>query len=657
MQISSPRLLLLGLAVLVAVGCGPSSDSSRFDPALEGLNLQAANPGVLVPGSVLVLKGRSFVGTPWGTPTLVAVGDFDNGTETYQVNFRIPARFIDLETLEIDVDDLFFDHLGSNSGEFSGALHVEIDSVVDSQRHTSPALVAELSFRSHLTPTLVDLQDEGPIYVNDRISVSAEGLLLGGNEGESYAEITGCFVTAGVGACQPIDGLEIPLTPATPFNRSEASFVFSPDIAGIESGVFEGKVTLRNRHASDRLEDSEPHDVAYDLTETTVFSLGPAEVSLGQYLNIDGAGFVANGLDASTILELTGEFTPAEGRPTTIDLILVPEVVEGRVLRYTINEDDALGQLLDLRSTRGTLAGTLTAQVSYKDSSVSGPPLEVVIALAPVKQVVFLNFTPQYLDALRAFGLRATDAAIRERVAEAVRRDYRTVNVDIRLEEPSDFSLYSIVDIGGLDPNGLGLLGYDNTPGKDSGNERLHDYIGGVNASTQEDGFPGYGGVFIESLFIFSEHPGDFAPAVSVADPLFDQIFDAFRPDLGGAPVRAADLSGGVALPTDGFGCPATERAGQIGCASWTLANLIGSTISHEIGHSLGLANPDGGESHHASDAENRLMDSGGARPFDERAELRGAGPAEFCDEAYAYLRRILPTEQADDIAGRPTCF
>ena len=648
---------LLALASALCIACGASADSSRFDPALDGLSLQEVNPGVVLPGSILVLEGRSFVGAPWGTPELVIDGQFDNGDETYEVRFRTAVRFIDLETLEVDVDDAFFDLLGSNSGEFSGSLQIDIESVVDSQRHSSSPLAVELSFRSHLTPSLESLVDSGPIYVNDHIAVTAEGLLLGGAEGESYAEVTGCFVAAGVGACIPVDGLEIPLNPASPFNRSEASFVFSPKLAGIEAGRFEGDVKLLNRHASERLEESASHEVLYELSESTVFSLGQSEVSLGQYIDIEGAGFVATGPESNTILELTGEFTPSEGRPTSIDLILVPSFVEGRTLRYTINEDDALGQLLDLRSTKGTLSGTLVAQVSHGGTSVSGQPLDFSVGLAPVKQVVFLNFTPQYVDALRAFGLRATDAAIRERVLQAVGRDYRTVNVDLRLEEPSDFSLYSIVDIGGFDPNGLGLLGYDNTPGKDSGNERLHDHIGGVNASTQEDGFPGYGGVFIESLFIFSEHPGDFAPSVPVADPLFDEIFDSFRPDRGGSPVRAADLAEGVAMPPDGFGCPATERSGQIGCASWTLANLISSTISHEIGHSLGLANPDGGDSHHAGNAPNRLMDSGSSRPFDERAELRGAGPGEFCGEAYAYLRRVLPTDEPDDIAGRPDCF
>ena len=118
---------LLALASTLWIACGASADSSRFDPALDGLSLQDVNPGVVLPGSVLVLEGRSFVGAPFGTPQLVVDGQFDNGDETYEVRFRTDVRFVDLETLEVDVDTAFFDLLGSNSGEFSGSLQIDID--------------------------------------------------------------------------------------------------------------------------------------------------------------------------------------------------------------------------------------------------------------------------------------------------------------------------------------------------------------------------------------------------------------------------------------------------------------------------------------------------------------------------------------------------
>jgi hypothetical protein len=238
-----------------------------------------------------------------------------------------------------------------------------------------------------------------------------------------------------------------------------------------------------------------------------------------------------------------------------------------------------------------------------------------------------------------------------------VERDYATINLEARTEPPTDFALFSQVHISGQDTNGLGLLGYDNTPGKDTTNLRLNDILGGPNATTSDDGYPQWGGVFVESLFAFSEHPGNFADSVPGADSHFDDIFDPFRPDRGGQRVSAADLAAGFDTLGDGASCPAEDRPGQISCAVWTLGNLIGTTLSHEIGHSLGLANPYGNTFHNPFDELNRLMDSGGDRPFTERAQLFGEGPAVFCDEEYEYLRRILPTAQADDPADRPGCF
>jgi hypothetical protein len=89
----------------------------------------------------------------------------------------------------------------------------------------------------------------------------------------------------------------------------------------------------------------------------------------------------------------------------------------------------------------------------------------------------------------------------------------------------------------------------------------------------------------------------------------------------------------------------------------WALGSLIGTTLSHEMGHSFGLANPFGEGFHNVLDEPNRLMDAGGDRPFAERAELFGEGPAKFCDSEYDYLREILPTDAPRDTRPRPPCF
>jgi hypothetical protein len=163
--------------------------------------------------------------------------------------------------------------------------------------------------------------------------------------------------------------------------------------------------------------------------------------------------------------------------------------------------------------------------------------------------------------------------------------------------------------------------------------------------------------VFIRSLMGFSKHPGSFASSVPGADATFDRIFDAFRPDLGGTQVTSADLADGLAVLADGSSCPGSDRQSKLACAVFVLGNLIGGTLSHEIGHSLGLANPYMDGFHNAGDAPARLMDAGGDRPFLERAELEGVAPGVFCDDEYAYLRQILPSSDPEPAVQRPGCF
>jgi hypothetical protein len=214
-----------------------------------------------------------------------------------------------------------------------------------------------------------------------------------------------------------------------------------------------------------------------------------------------------------------------------------------------------------------------------------------------------------------------------------VRRDYAGLNVEFTERRPEDFAEYSVIEIGGTDPNGVGLLGLDNTAGKDTGNLRLDDVIGGENASSGEQGYYVYGGVFLRSFTAFS-------PSLSQEDlyisPWFDTLFSPFMPALGGTPVDATEWPGG-------------PRAQQIQSATLAMGNLIGHTVTHEIGHSLGLTfYPEDLEApterfHNEGDQPNAIMDGGQRRPFEERAEVDGQGPATFLPQNRAYLESILP--------------
>jgi hypothetical protein len=637
----------------VVVACGllaGCAGTIGADPGLDDLAITGVAPSTIVPGTRLLVSGASFVDEAWGAATLHLQGT----ARGRDIDRAWPARFVDAGQLDVAIDAGMLAEIagGESDADFQGVAIVEVVSAIDHETHRSAPLEVALAFRSRLAPTLARVET-GVIFVNDEIAVEGDGFLLGGDEGVTVAQVSGCFVREGGGACEPVAAVVVPLASRS---RARASFAFEPRIAGIVPGRFAGTLAVENRPAAGEPARSSMIDATYDLVAPEVFALDPPAASLGQLVFVHGGGFVGGEPGALTEIELAGTLHKAGGAAASVQMTWIPELVGGRLARYAVNPDDALGRALDLRSETGELTGTVTPVVSYRGARVRGRSRPVSFAVAPVKQVVYLDFAASYTEGLRDFGLRAVDGRIRERILAVCREAYRGVNIEFRTAPPTDFAWFETVELVGVDPNDQGLFGYDNSPGKDSGNLRLYDRLGGVNAQIQEDGYPGFGGVFVRSLMAFSLHPGAFARSIDGADPLFDEVFDPFRPDRGGEPIRAVDLVSAHPAVLDGAGCPGHGRAQQIACAIFAIGNLIGGTVAHEVGHSLGLANPYQDGFHNTGDAPNRLMDAGEARPFVERAQLMGQGPAVFCDAEYAYLRRILPSSDPASEAARPSC-
>ncbi|MEX1368887.1 MAG: hypothetical protein AB1Z98_37525 [Nannocystaceae bacterium] len=649
-------------AWLLATSC-TDEPQGREETGLESLGFDDVNPKVIVPGTVLTVEGRSFLDDPLGLSWLRLAGTYGGAP----IDAFVPAAFVDFTHLEVVATPSVLGLLGSSPQTFSGQVQVNVDFVPTGTRFATVERFFELQFREHLQPRLDAVEANAVIFVNEPMVVVGEGMLLGGDEGSTFAVVEGCFRPLGADACDPVDRVEVRVTAAEPFSRERGVFPFSPHIAGIRAGSFEGTVRLRNDHADGEVIVSEPQAIAYDLAESTVAWVGNEDGegvgSLGRFVDVAGAGFVSRDDGGLTTLVFDGSYLPESGGEVEVPpLQLIPEYVDGRRLRYVVNEDpqDALAQALgDVRMASGLFVGQVHPVVEHLDDRVEGAPTPISLRIEPVRQVVYVQFRPTYVESLRAFGLRAADEAIRERVFEVLRRDYEAINVEFRDEPPTDYKLFAVVEISGPDPQGQGLLGYDNTPGKDVDNERLDDRIGGVNAQTLESGLPGYGGVFMDSLFSFSLHPPPGAVNPSgLASPVFDEIFDPLRPDRGGRPVTSADLVAGVPAVDSGAACPGGNRAGDIACAVFVLGSVVGSTTSHELGHSLGLAEPRGSltDFHNGGDLPDRLMDAGTSRTFEERAELMGQGPSRFCVESFEYLREILPTNEPDPPVSRPPC-
>jgi len=650
----TPTRYLLGLLVLA--GC--ASSRGHGDVGLEGLALDQVDPGTIIPGTMISVTGESFVPAEQGSAVLHLVGTADG--ESVDVDW--PATFVDYEHMTVEVTAQYLEEIGGDV-DFDGDATIEVLSNEaaggDGELHISPATSVALTFRHELTPAVTDIPSGTVIFVNDAIEIDGSGFLLGGTEGQTVARVEGCF-DDGAG-CIDITPVEVAAVPRAPFSRTEIQFPFKPEIAGIRPGTFIGTVTIKNEHDSEHgtgaVTTAAPSDVNYDMILSQITRINPTAASLGQYVFVEGGGFVGGAPGSSTDIHLVGTFTPT-GAPggAPVDMTLIPEFVDGKSIRYVVNEDDALGQAIDLRQQTGSFTGTVEPVLHFQGDSVTGVSRSVTLAIAPVKQVVYLNFMPSYVEGLRDFGLRAVDLKIRDRIVEVANRSYEGVNIEFRTEVPTDFAQYAQVDLAGVDPQNTGLFGYDNTPGKDDGNLRLYDRIGGVNAATQQDGYPGFGGVFLKSLLGFSLHPPDGIMGVPGADPVFDKIFDPFRPDRGDV-ITSDDLHDALDALDSGGICPSTDRHDQIECAIFVMGNLVGGTLSHELGHSLGLANPYAEGFHDAGDAPNRLMDAGGDRPFLERSELQGFGPGMFCDDEYTYLRMILPSSDPPSSATRPSCF
>lgn len=477
---------------------------------------------------------------------------------------------------------------------------------------------------------VLDGAPSGDVHRNDLVILEGDGFVEP-REGEVTARVVGELVTES-GAVSVDAAMPVELSALG--DRTSALWRLSTALGGATPGELTGTLTLESRLTNGTMSTSASAPLSLRFLPPAVYALDPATVSLEQVVRVRGAGFLGDE-DGVTLIRAEGTFTP-EGdaaRPVPPTELFL-EHVDGSTLAGPIRAvpigEVLVSELFGAR--RGVFAGTLTPITSTgARDEVVGEPAPVTLTLGPLRQVVWLRFLPGFYESLARFGLAAAVGRIEELVQDRIERLYEGYRVEVRLERPTDFgpSGFALVEIGGPDPNGRGLFGYDNSPGKDVGNLRLFDAIGGANAETQADGSLGYGGVFVESLFGFSMHPpADLAGNGPDPDPLFDEIFDGVRD-------RPATLS-----EVAGEG----PRAAEVDRAVRALASVIGETTAHELGHSFGLADPYGSRTvfHDPGDNPGCIMESGSARPFGERAQQPGFATSRWCRDAPTYLDAIL---------------
>ena len=618
-----PRRLLWGglLAALVCVGCS-SKPSSLPDGSTHELEIRLVEPTTVLPGTWVRVLGDGFVPAKAGSLTVLLERGGDSP-------WMIAPEWIDEQSLRFQIDSSLFSALGG-PGVFTGMLKVRADYPGGSSQ-TAESPVSWILEQS-LVPRLDHFSGavgDGLVYLGTEVEALGSGFLFQG-EGVTELRLSGSFVPEGSADPVPMVGHLIVLEEST---RERQIGPIPASGFGIQPGVFTGDMTPVNVHESgEERSGTGLTGIRVELGPTFLSRVEPSQASRGQWIDIYGRGFVSG--SATLVVRIEGSFTDQLGQVTPLTgdnaLQIVPEVLSGDHMRYVLRVNpDGQGGVEGLGAKPGQLSGSVVPEVYYgADHQVGlGLPGGFEFTVAPQKQVVFISYLPGFTDVLRDFGLRNVEGKIRDRIAEVVDRDYRDFSVEFRSVRPSDFLEYAVIEVGGQDPNGRDLLGLDNTMGKDTGNVYFDDIVGGMNADSRESGTYAFGGVFVASYLLFSpKHPNH----MPISSSRFDDIFGPFMPSEGGTDVEAGEYPDG-------------DRGQQIGQAIHALGSMIGNTVTHEIGHTLGLAGGPPDQFHNLPPADNQIMDAGAQRSFEERAEIDGQGPAVWTADNRAYLQQYLP--------------
>ncbi len=618
-------LALGALTLCLTLGAGactdPDDPREPVDPDLVILAVNAPDP--LIEGSTLYVTLRGLLTGSGGR--LLRITTATGARATLSENLALRQGAILAFTL--DGDSQYRLGIGTHP--------VDVALIQDHQ--VSPDFATVLSIANEITLRL-DTSISGIYHRNESTLLSGAGF-ISAQEGALLADFVGTFTPAS-GESSRVVNARLPIRQAERNQRDRGTLVLTTALGGFRPGTFEGTLRLDATLRAGTTLRSNTLPVTLNFLGPTIYDATPEQPYLGQIITIRGNGFLgdpdATDDSEATMLRFhgeieipTGERLPFGPKEAVVQVHSGQEVQLG--LEVEVQDGELISSFFGVRN--GRFRGTVTPIVIKGHEDDFGEAIPMESHLRGVQQVVLVRFLPGYFDSLRHFGLSAAADALTAKTIERMQEIYLDYNVAFTIAPPDDFlpSAVAVVEIGGPDPNGLGLFGYDNTPGKDVGNLRLHDHIGGANATTQADGYPGFGGVFIDSLMHWSAHP--IAPGVGgqEPEPLFDDIFD---------PVRAQPVS-----LEEVNSLEVSTRLEAVRRAIRALAYIVGETAAHELGHSLGLAQPYGpaNQYHSAVPDEGCIMDAGGFRPLGERAGEPGFAPTRFCADEPAYLQSILP--------------
>jgi hypothetical protein len=620
------------LAALALVACTRTPPHTGAAPPLAPSAIVEA-PALLFPGGRVELRGAGFLTGSAGDTRVT----FEGRLGARPVRFDWPPLEAGPDRLLLALTPGVLAALGAPAlavAPLTGLLRIDVRPRDQPELATQAEWPLSVEVRTQPAPMLVEVETDA-LAPGGHVRVVARDL-LGPGEGQTTLLLTGRFRPDDPAAApRPIAEARLPLVEAS--GRASGAFALSAGVFGLAPGTFEGTARLSLTTTDGRVYDSAAL-TGVSLVQLPVSLPPPPPLTLarGRVLRLPALGALPldAGAQTATVLILEGTFTPRDtGAAETLAgptaWRWTPEDVPGPDALRLALRTRAKGEAATLGSGErpGRFEGHVRMVVVAGRERVETAPVPLSLTLAPMSQAVHLDFTAGFEEGLALFGLADASREVRDRVVAVCRRDFAGLRVEFSESAPADTLEYTTIELGGRDPNGLGLLGLENTAVKDTDNRRLDERLGGRNAVSAESGAPAFGGIFVSSFLRLS--PGQPEPA-GLASPVFDAVFAPFSPEIApeAEPWRANEASG----PTRGAAKAEAVRV---------LGNLIGSTVTHELGHALGLSAVPG-RVHNPGDWPGDLMDRGDARPLAERAELAGTPPARFTSVNAEYLQRLL---------------
>lgn len=629
-------LSLSGLFWISSCSRNETPDDERLQRAL----FIEIDQSVIVPTSVVRITLRGTERVEEGSVRLSLTGDFGGRgvDETFSLQ---SAREGDVGNLflELDSQELLWPRISPGAGGlFQGKMTVRLeDSLGIEALGERDGL--RWRFVRELAPSLEVQEVSSTLFTNGGISVQGDGILRP-EEGQTWARVLGGALQTERGHRIELTGERLPVR--WEGTRSSSSIRLAPEVMGVHPGELELQLQFENQFRDGTtIASFGEFDVQSRMETTFIATFSPNAASRGQVVRVEGRGFLENGESTGMLLRFEGTFHPDESGVGPLDLTGSRAlerspfaVVDDELLLQDIWYEVAGRQLEGLGARPGRFVGSITPLVFDSFGEIWGVGWQGEFRILPTKQIVYLKYLPAFAVALDRYGLLNVEREIRDRILEVVHRDYEGLNIRFVEEKPENFVDFTTVELGGPDPADGYSFGYDNTYNdqpKDTGNLYIDNYLGGINWRAGQEWANPFGGIFVESFAFFS-------PTLHPENPFssdhFDRVFGPFMPELNGRRVRATEWPGG-------------ERRAQIEEAIRVFGNVVGNTLSHEVGHVLGLAHfPDDwnapGHIYHNLEASGCIMDAGSDRPFEQRAEI-GQGPAVFNERNRTYLEQILP--------------